>query len=123
MADSVWYFLRSTDPLVLTRRNDFQLTPCEDGYPTEVYWLTFRMTYSSRFRMKISGWAPADLVSLKPAVGWFEVLADDFGTKKELWPNEPNYAELKDEDYWIGGLVAPNVGAVSSLLTLAFESE
>ncbi len=123
MADAVWYFLRSTDPLVLTRRDYFELSPSEDGYPDETYGFGVHVRYSSRFRFEISGWSPRDLVSLLPKAGWLEVRADEFYTKQERWKNEPMHADKKDEDCWFSGILSHDVNGLSSLLMLAFEAD
>lgn len=119
LADSVWYFLRSTDPLVSVKRSYTEVGPTEDGYLTDVYSLSFSITYSRRFRIAVHGWLPNELVSLQEQ-SWWRIEADDFGIKADRWSASPHHEDKKDTDYWFRGTM-PNVRDTTvQILTLVF---
>ena len=122
LAESVWYFLRSTDRLVVHRRVCFCLNPLEDGYPSDTYFLEFDVRYGSRFRMNVRGVIPTNMASLTPISGGLRVDAHDFGSMLKQSPNNSNQSDK--EDRWrLMGYLAPEVQSVRALLRLAFEAE
>lgn len=123
LSDAVWYFLRSTDPLVLNRRDDFELTRSEDENGNYVYWLQFRIKFSKAFRMKVKGWIPAALGSLDARNGWLKVEAEKLRVRSAHWSDDSEHGDKKIDDWWVEGLVAAEEKSVSSLLALAFEAE
>lgn len=122
LADSVWYFLRSTDTLVTVQRSDIELTPPEDGNLPEVYHAGFRIIYSRRFRVEFSGWFPEELVSFKEK-SWWAVEAEDYGTKVERWGTSPLHQDKKASDIWVRGVILNDPKTVCSVLAMAFGAE
>jgi len=103
VADATWYFLRSTDSLVAYRHEDFRLAPSENGYLSDVYWMSIQITYGYRFKMEARGWIPAQLGSLAATPGWIRVNACDFGTRSERWANNPMHIDKQARDWWLKG--------------------
>lgn len=120
--DAVWYFLRTTDPIVSVLREDFGIHPPGTELFAETYWLSFRTKYSPRFKMEVFGWLPSTLVSDSPKEKWLLVESVDQGTREERFPNSTTTAGCSD-DVFLRGRVSRDQATVTALVSLAFAAD
>ena len=69
IAELIWYFLRSTDPLVGVIRDLYLLRPM-DSDEAEGYWIEVRTGPSDNWVIEVRGWLPDNFVNLACSEGW-----------------------------------------------------
>lgn len=102
--DIVWYFLKSTDPLVqvLKSSNAYDLFD-EEGYETH-YGFNFELDYKDLNSIEISGWFYDELILNEPGDGFFAVEFNSLHTKKN-WEGSLYHNEKLESDKWLNGKI------------------
>ncbi|GAA0378764.1 hypothetical protein [Bacillus horti] len=102
--DIVWYFLRSTDPIVQIIKNSNQHTLYDEEGNETHYGFGISITYESSTEFEISGWFYGDIVSDEPKDEYLTLQYKDMHTKKKWENTNFNYHHNKlDSDRWIRG--------------------
>ncbi|MEM1443920.1 MAG: hypothetical protein AAGF67_16350, partial [Verrucomicrobiota bacterium] len=90
-SDTLWYFLRATDHILVTGKTAPVFTPPDADPWDSIYWLSFDIAYVPEFSCKFYGWLPEQMVSFTLKDGFIE--ADC--SKLVRWDDpDHDYAEL-----------------------------
>lgn len=109
MAEYIWYFLRSTDPLVREMPNLYALGTTDSDDP-EAYWIEIATGPDKSWMIEARGWLPDNLVSLSEGKGWCLVEGSFKRAGEQLRPND---RDRTPNDTFIAGKV---LGPRESLL-------
>ena len=107
MTDIVWYFLRSTDPLLKTQRTHIELRKLDDQGEETPYFSTLYIDYSPEFEAKLSGWVTPDLISDTEVADHVAIETEIFHTREGHWGSE-NHLDKNPDDIWLVGQLAPS---------------
>ena len=121
-SDIVWYFLRSTDPLLYTERTDIILTPPEADTFNSVYWCSLDIQYVPTFEVKLSGWFPPHLVTESPSSADLAIVADKFVTKTDDPVIELAHSSRNADDFWVIGKLVAKAEECRALIRLALTA-
>lgn len=109
MAEYIWYFLRSTDPLVRLIPDMYVLGTTDSDYP-EAHWVEVEMGPEKNWMVQARGWLPDKLVSLSGVEGWCLIEGSMTRAGEQLRPND---RDRNSNDAFINGKV---LGPRESLL-------
>lgn len=100
--DIVWYFLKSTDPVIQTIKdsNAYKLYD-KDGRETN-YGFSISVNYSNLNNIEICGWFYKDIISTTYREGCLTIQYKDIHTKKK-WKNNSYHESKLETDKWING--------------------
>jgi len=103
LIDITWYFLKSTDKLVLYIARDIELSPNHSSSLPDKYGGTIEISYSKK-KMSFSGWVPLNYVSNKQIDNSFKIhcstVHDGF-----YWKNKDTkyHKDKTKDDIWLIG--------------------
>lgn len=92
----VWYFLRSTDGLVMEGLESFQLLPPDDD-GSESYWIDISLESELQWPPMISGWLQPQLISDRAIDGWGVIRLEKKKTRAELLARLSRDRDLEDD--------------------------
>jgi len=105
LLDLIWYFLKSTDNLILWRKEDISYTLLTDSGEETQYEISINIDFEANHKMNISGWCQNNFISDTKKNDFIKIHLDDFGTKKERWNNTNNHNDKLEDDIWINGYI------------------
>lgn len=107
--DIMWYFLRSTDPIVQHQPTEVEFTGLAPSNSSQIeYQFTLGMEYGKKPLIEINGWFPTDAVSETAVYGFLCVTANRPDTLEQDWYEAYRKGRL-ETDRWIDGrLLDPN---------------
>ena len=98
LLEFVWYFLRSTDPLIASVANGIEAKKYGKHYANTPYGFELSFERETKWRMKISGNFESTDVSFLEKSGWLNVVTDKIERK-----NPQADEGFKENDLWIIG--------------------
>ncbi len=101
MVEYIWYFLRSTDPLVkeIVHSYAFRITDSDDP---DDHWLEVGTGPSRQWKIDIRGWLPGDMISMSERNASCLVAGDYHRAKDHEGPQDENRSP---EDVYVNGKV------------------
>ncbi|ASR46571.1 hypothetical protein B4V02_07725 [Paenibacillus kribbensis] len=100
--DIVWYFLKSTDPIVqILKYSNAHTLYDEDGYETQ-YGFSYRVDFSDLSSINFTGWFYNEIISNEPREGLLTIEFSDIHNKKK-WKENNFHNDKLESDKWIHG--------------------
>lgn len=120
LLDLTWYFLRSTDRLVINQINDLLFSYLDDEGNETQYWIQLDIDFLSNHKMTINGWLPKAYISpMKTDTHNMQItlerISDRFAT---LSPKE--HTDKLDTDMYIIGNIEDNSVAKLNIMKIYF---
>jgi hypothetical protein len=122
LIDVTWYFLKSTDRLILYIAHHIQLEPNNSNGLSEKYGCTIELSYSKK-KMSLSGWIPINYVSKKPVNNFFKINCSTIHDGS-YWKGKDDkfHKDKTKDDIWLIGNLSINDDDKHIILHKSFEA-
>ncbi|SJZ83286.1 hypothetical protein SAMN02745116_01551 [Pilibacter termitis] len=104
LVDMVWYFLKSTDSLVLNLVSDFEFQVYDKNNDETPYGGTVELEHDTHKIIKIRGWFPSEAITTEKREKFFCLYTDSFHGKAK-WNNTEYHQDKLDTDIYIDGII------------------
>lgn len=129
--DIIWYFLKSTDNMVIIKREEAEFRYYDLCGDETQYWCNIELCDDNEFSLKIHGLFPKEFISNEYKENAFEILVDDNNAKEKLENNKaisevalgiiPNVYKL-DTDLWLNGEIKLKQKDVITIISKVINS-
>ena len=121
LADIVWYFLRSTDPLIRTTRSELELDRLTESGRRSPYGGSLDIKFSPLLNIQFAGWVTPEMISGSAQENFIEIRTKTFHTRQEWW-GEKTHLDKAPDDIWVIGKLNPTPEQKYRIFRFALET-
>lgn len=120
LLDVVWYFLKSTDPLLKNIYDNLYFEKSDKGILSN-YSLVIDFQKDKNWKTDIRGWIPQKAIYLKEEKDTIKIKLNEIHTKNKNQQIRKIHNRRKDTDLYIKGQLLPDDNTFRTLVRMYFE--